>query len=265
MSLELEFEESDDDCSSSSDENGFSDSSESGSFDSDFDPEALQSHGHKRIQTPRPSLTELQGILSKLNLDEEFMLDDVKMDMEMEKKEQDMDIDSDIEEEEQTAKSPPPSTNNNQRRASKTLNDDDDDEKKKEVKHTDSLSAIKVGKKWYINQYLCYNYLGKGAFGKVALAKDITTNIKYAIKVLNKSLLRRKRILRKGKPPTNMLENIFREIAIMKKLDHPNVLQIYEVIDDPENDKLFMVIDYMDNGSVLGIYDIYIYYPCTVR
>eukprot|EP01083_Nonionella_stella_P272244 923030_1 len=87
-------------------------------------------------------------------------------------------------------------------------------------------SQTKIGKKWYINQYLCYKFLGKGSFGKVCLAKDIVSNKKLAIKVLNKSILRRKRILRKNKPPSNMLENIFREIAI------------HEVIADPSNDKL---------------------------
>ncbi len=36
-----------------------------------------------------------------------------------------------------------------------------------------------------------------------------------------------------------MLENIFREIAIMKKLNHPNLIKIFEVIDDPNNDRLY--------------------------
>lgn len=44
------------------------------------------------------------------------------------------------------------------------------------------------------------------------------------------------------------LQDVMREIAIMKKLDHPNVIKLYEVIDDPETDKLFlsMVRSYSD-------------------
>lgn len=38
------------------------------------------------------------------------------------------------------------------------------------------------------------------------------------------------------------LQNVQREIAIMKKLDHPNVIRLTEVIDDEEGDKLYMSI-----------------------
>lgn len=31
-----------------------------------------------------------------------------------------------------------------------------------------------------------------------------------------------------------------KEIAIMKKLNHPNVIKMHEVLDDPENDTLYM-------------------------
>lgn len=36
------------------------------------------------------------------------------------------------------------------------------------------------------------------------------------------------------------LQNVLKEIAIMKKLNHPNVIQLHEVIDDVERDKLYM-------------------------
>ena len=36
------------------------------------------------------------------------------------------------------------------------------------------------------------------------------------------------------------LQDVMREIAIMKKLDHKNVIKLHEVIDDPKEDKLFM-------------------------
>ena len=33
---------------------------------------------------------------------------------------------------------------------------------------------------------------------------------------------------------------VYREIAILKKLDHPNVVKLVEVVDDPEEDNLYM-------------------------
>jgi len=36
------------------------------------------------------------------------------------------------------------------------------------------------------------------------------------------------------------LDNIGREIAILKKLDHPNVVKLIEVLDDPNEDELIL-------------------------
>ena len=43
---------------------------------------------------------------------------------------------------------------------------------------------------------------------------------------------------------------IEREIAVMKKLAHPNICKLLEVIDDPEANKLYLIMEYIKNGSL---------------
>lgn len=43
-----------------------------------------------------------------------------------------------------------------------------------------------------------------------------------------------------------------REVAIMKKIDHPHLVKLYEVIDDPDDDKIYMVMEYMQKGSIMS-------------
>ena len=42
----------------------------------------------------------------------------------------------------------------------------------------------------------------------------------------------------------NSVENphtrVYREVAILKKLDHPNVVKLIEVLDDPAEDNLYL-------------------------
>ena len=53
------------------------------------------------------------------------------------------------------------------------------------------------------------------------------------------------------------LMDVMREIAIMKKLSHENIVRLHEVIDDPENDKLYLsisieiVIDFAESGQLV--------------
>ncbi len=42
-----------------------------------------------------------------------------------------------------------------------------------------------------------------------------------------------------------------REIAIMKKLDHPYVIKLYEVLDDPQNDKLYLIMEYAEEKQLI--------------
>lgn len=46
-------------------------------------------------------------------------------------------------------------------------------------------------------------------------------------------------------------QKVRREIAIMKKCSHDNVVQLKEVIDDPQSKKIFMVLEFMEGGEVV--------------
>ncbi len=43
-----------------------------------------------------------------------------------------------------------------------------------------------------------------------------------------------------------LAEDFVREIAIMKRLSHPNIVKLVEVIDDPSSDNLLMVMEYVE-------------------
>ena len=67
-----------------------------------------------------------------------------------------------------------------------------------------------------------------------------------AIKIFNKSVLKRKRTIERNRETRRVLvktalDQVEREIALMKKLSHPNLVQFHEVIDSIESDMLYMV------------------------
>jgi serine/threonine protein kinase len=77
-----------------------------------------------------------------------------------------------------------------------------------------------------------------------------------AVKIFSKSNLKRRRTIERDKNTKsvkikNAYQQVQREIALMKKLSHPNLVQLYEVIDSPETDILYMVLEYMPLGEIL--------------
>ncbi|KAL7419884.1 hypothetical protein Q5752_005800 [Cryptotrichosporon argae] len=46
---------------------------------------------------------------------------------------------------------------------------------------------------------------------------------------------------------------IRREIAVMKKLDHPNIICLYEAISVPNADALFLVLEYLPGGTLMHV------------
>ena len=104
-----------------------------------------------------------------------------------------------------------------------------------------------------VNQYTILKNLGEGAYGKVKLATS--NGKKYALKIYNKGLLRRRREYFKnpegGMSVKNAMQDVAREVAIWKKIRHTNLVTLHEVIDDDEGDKMYMVMDFCDNGPVM--------------
>ncbi|KAF9397416.1 hypothetical protein BGX21_008889 [Mortierella sp. AD011] len=96
-----------------------------------------------------------------------------------------------------------------------------------------------------INKYMVVRELGRGVHGKVKLCQDVTTNEFCAIKIVDKTSRRRL-----GRSQLSNEQKIRREIAIMKKCIHPNVVRLIEVIDDPNARKIYLVLEYMEGGEV---------------
>lgn len=42
------------------------------------------------------------------------------------------------------------------------------------------------------------------------------------------------------------------EIAIWKKLNHPNIVKLFEVIYDKEEERSYLISEYIDGGSVIS-------------
>lgn len=114
------------------------------------------------------------------------------------------------------------------------------------TKETTRVKVVKDGMNKSVNQYVLLKKLGTGTYGKVKLAHNTDDNQLYAIKIFKKKALQRKRVgMRKG----GAFNDVLNEIEIMKNLDHKNIVKLYEVINDPDDDRLFLVIEYNERGA----------------
>uniref|UniRef100_A0A8C5P5Z2 calcium/calmodulin-dependent protein kinase n=1 Tax=Leptobrachium leishanense TaxID=445787 RepID=A0A8C5P5Z2_9ANUR len=117
-----------------------------------------------------------------------------------------------------------------------------------------------------LNQYKLKDEIGKGSYGVVKLAYNEDDNMYYAMKVLSKKKLVRQAGFPRRPPPRGAkpvaeggahamgpIERVYQEIAILKKLDHPNVVKLIEVLDDPSEDHLYMVFELVKRGPVLDV------------
>ncbi|KAI0467757.1 kinase-like protein [Xylaria cf. heliscus] len=98
-----------------------------------------------------------------------------------------------------------------------------------------------------INQYEVIEELGRGVHGKVKLARNLENNENVAIKIIPRFSKKR----RLGKVTASPQDKTKREIAILKKIRHPNVVGLLEIIDDPELKKIYVVLEHVELGEVI--------------
>ncbi|KAL0587648.1 hypothetical protein ABG067_002667 [Albugo candida] len=94
-----------------------------------------------------------------------------------------------------------------------------------------------------VNEYVIQGDLGKGTYGRVKLCQNEQDNKLYAVKILHKSF-----VSRMAGKEDSLRDALRREIAIMKKLQHRNVVRLVEVIDDPSSAKIYLVQEYVKHN-----------------
>ncbi|KAI0224922.1 hypothetical protein L0F63_005813 [Massospora cicadina] len=125
-----------------------------------------------------------------------------------------------------------------------------------------------------VNQYVIKELIGKGAFGFVSLAVDTHDGKEYAFKEFSKARLRHKKMSRMMRPvgqggirgrrtsfairarsiqtgeAEDSMDLIRGELAILKKLNHLNIIKLFEVIDIDDDDVLYMVFEMCHGGPI---------------
>ncbi|KAH9599970.1 Protein kinase domain [Trypanosoma melophagium] len=95
-----------------------------------------------------------------------------------------------------------------------------------------------MGSKRRIGRYELGATIGSGNFSKVKIGRDVETGVEWAIKIIDKDQLVRER----------MEEQLKREIAVMKMLHQPNVIQLREVMQTTNH--IYLVLELVRGGEL---------------
>lgn len=91
-----------------------------------------------------------------------------------------------------------------------------------------------------MQRYELGRLLGQGTFAKVHYARNLKTGMSVAIKIIDKE-----KVLKVG-----MIDQIKREISVMRLVRHPNVVELYEVM--ASKTKIYFVMEYVKGGELFG-------------
>lgn len=89
-----------------------------------------------------------------------------------------------------------------------------------------------------LNKYQLTRLLGRGSFAKVYHGRTLTDNSSVAVKVMEKPSA--------GDP--TMEPRLVREVGAMRRLNHPNILKLHEVL--ATKTKIYLVMELADGGEL---------------
>ena len=114
------------------------------------------------------------------------------------------------------------------------------------VSHADKVELKKSKKHKTINGYKIAGTLGSGSYAKVLMFVDKKTGAKYAAKCMNKTVLKKRRY----GPKMTAYDAVKEELKVLETIEHPNLIWLHEVIDDPQNEEMYLVTEYYSGGSL---------------
>ncbi|NP_001191464.1 phosphoinositide-dependent protein kinase I [Aplysia californica] len=103
-----------------------------------------------------------------------------------------------------------------------------------------TAAANKARVKKTPNDFIFGKVIGEGSYSTVYLAKEVSTQKEFAIKVCDKKHLIRER----------KTHFVMREKEVLMKLDHPFFIRLAYTFQDPE--RLYYTLTYARNGELLG-------------
>jgi serine/threonine kinase 33 len=82
--------------------------------------------------------------------------------------------------------------------------------------------------------------LGRGSFGVVKEAVELSSSVKWAVKIITKE-----------KAGSSAMELLEREVLILKRVDHAHIIRLEEVFETSK--KMFLVMELCDQGDLKGV------------
>ncbi|KAK8899708.1 hypothetical protein M9Y10_002030 [Tritrichomonas musculus] len=92
--------------------------------------------------------------------------------------------------------------------------------------------------------YQINGFIGQGGTSIVCLVEEQSTNERYSAKIISK----------RDVESRNMLQLIEKEIEVMKKLNHPNIVHLkdsFTIQNNMHEEFIVIVMDYYENGNLL--------------